>query len=217
MVRSVRFLSMSLGVLALCLPQICLGANPPRPSTKVIGPLHIEQYGVYSAVGEISQKAVVPIGTDAILPEKEPTIVLEFPGGAVADLLNKFVQRAPDYGWEESDDGVIHVFRKGGRVSLLDVVLAYPGADKKTRREIWKDLANRPEISQWLKSNNCTRQEFFIGNEFSSNNQPISISVGSMTVRELFDETAIKSGSNRWFALQSAPSTPSCHVALMLW
>jgi hypothetical protein len=186
-------------------------------SAMSLGQLRIEQYGVYNAAKEISQKAHAPIGVDAVLPRKEPTIVFDFPGGTVADLLNMLVSQAPEYEWNEAEDGVIHVYRKNARVSLLDVVMHYPGAENKTREEIWEDLSKRPEILQWLKSNSCLRKEFFIGNEFKWNNDPISVAPGQITVRQLFDDVAVKSKENGWSVLESASPADSCHVSLMLW
>jgi hypothetical protein len=184
----------------------------------MLGQLRIEQYGVYNAAEEISQKAHAPIGVDAILPRKEPTIVLDFQGGTLADLLNNLVSQAPDYEWKEAEDGVIHVFRRNAQVSLLDVMMDYPGAENKTRQEIWQDLSKRPEISQWLVSNHCTRQEFLSGSEFKSNNDPISIAPGPMTVGQLFDDVAVKSGADSWSVLEYAsPDDDSCRVGLMLW
>ena len=210
----VRFI-VSISVIILATQTLCVAQA--HPSRSRVGPLHIEDYGVYNAAEEISLKAHVPVGIDAILPSKEPTIAFDFPGGTVADLLNTLVAQASDYGWEETKEGVVHVFRKGAQVSLLDVVLLYPGAERKTRHDIWEDLSKRAEISDWLKSNSCVRREFFMKNEFKWNNDPISIAAGSMTVRQLFDEVAVKSGSNSWLVLQSPLSEDSCHVALMLW
>ena len=206
-------LGISLVILAT---QTLCSEQPPISATRV-GRLHIEDYGVYNAATEISQKAHVPVGIDAISPGKEPTIAFDFPGGTVADLLNALVAKAPDYGWEETKEGVIHVFRRGAQVSLLDVVLSYPGAEKKRRFDIWQGLSKLPEISDWLKSHLCSRREYWFGKEFSWNNDPISIAPGTMTVRQLFDEVAVKSGSNTWVVLQEPPSEDSCHVALMLW
>ena len=178
--------------------------------------MHIEQAGAYNALGEISDKAHVAIGVEAIQPMQEPTIIIEFSGGTVADLLNAFIAQAPDYEWEENS-GAIHVFRKNARVSLVDVQIHYPGASKKTRHEIWDDLAKRPEISTWLNSAHCMRQEYFQGKEFRSNNDPISIVPGDRTLKQLLSEVAIKSGDNYWAVLQTPPSRGSCHIAIILW
>lgn len=179
--------------------------------------MHIEQYGVYHAASEIAEKARVVIGIDLVLPEKEPTIALDFHGGTLADLLDLLVSKVPDYRWQEGEDGVIQFFRAGSRVSLMDVIMSYPGAKKKTREEIWKDLSNRPEILAWLKSNNCSRQEYLTGKEFKWNNVPISIDPGPISVRELFDQVTLKSDSKTWLVLESPLSTRPCTVALMLW
>ena len=185
-------------------------------STKRLAALHIEQFGVYNALGEISQKAGVVIGVDAIEPRKESTVKLDFPGGTVADLLNMFVSQAPDYSWQEGSSGVIHVSRSNAHVSLLDVVMSYPGVIKRTRREVWEDIAKRQEISAWMQSNGCSRAELFNGKEFSDHNDPISLEARSLTLAQLLDEVAVKSGVDYWAVLQSAPGT-ACTVNIILW
>jgi len=179
--------------------------------------MSIEQYGVYNAAAEISEKAKVAIGVAAIQqPELEPTIKLNFPGGTVADLLNSLVREAPDYEWQETEQNIIHLSRSGPRVSLLDVVMSYPGAAKKTRRQIWDDLGQRPEISAWLESNHCGRFEVFTGHEFSDHNAPISLASGNIRVEQLLDQVATRSGTNYWAVLQSE-SGNSCKVSIILW
>jgi hypothetical protein len=193
-----------------------VAASAESTSNKRIGDCRIQEAGAYNALAEISQKARVVIGVEAIQPEKEPTIALDFPGGTVADLLNAFTTQAPDYRWEEIDNGILHVFRSGAHVSLVDVVIFYPGASNRTREEIWQDLAQRPEIAAWMRSNHCSRREFFQGKEFRDHNERISIASGPLSVAQLLDEVAVKSGENYWAVLQSPPGT-ECHVAVMLW
>lgn len=190
-------------------------ADSVSPSSKKVGSIHIEEFGAYNVAAEISWKAQVVIGVDAIQPKEEPTIVLDFPGGTVADLLNTFVSLAPDYAWEETG-GVIHVFRRNAHVSLLDVPMSYPGAIKKTRKEIWTDIAQRPEVSLWMKSNSCVRGELFNGKEFREHNDPVSIESGSLTVAQLLDDVAVKSGVDYWAVLQAPPNKP-CRLDIILW
>jgi hypothetical protein len=186
-------------------------------SARRIGPCHIEQAGAYHALAEIADKANVPIGVEAVRPEKEPTIIIDFPGGTIADLLNAFVAKAPDYAWTETGKGIVHVSRSKGHIALLDVAMSYPGADNKTRQQIWEDLAKRPEISAWTNSARCSRREYFQGQEFKSNNGPVSIAPGYLTLEQLLDEVTIKSGDNYWAVLQSPPSAGPCEVAIILW
>jgi hypothetical protein len=193
-----------------------LAANESA-STKRIGACHIEQAGAYHALAEISEKANIVIGVEAVQPEKEPTVVLDFPGGTVADLLNMFTARVPDYSWQEASNGVVHVTRTSAHVSLLDVGIAYPGADNKTRQQIWEDIAVRPEVSAWMNSVHCSREELFHGGEFRTHNGPISIAPGSFTVEQLLDDVAVKSGDNYWAVLQSPRSSSSCRVSIILW
>lgn len=191
-------------------------ASAETASNRRAGACRIEQFGAYRALAEISQKTGTPIGVDAVQPEKEATIAFDFPGGTLGDLLNMFISQAPDYQWSEAKGGVIHVSRVGGHVSLLDVVIHYPGADAKNREEIWEDLANRPEVAAWMKEAHCSRREFFQGREFSEHNNRISVAAGSMSIAQLLDEVAVKSGENYWAVLQSSPDE-ECRVAIILW
>jgi hypothetical protein len=214
MVRRCFCVWLSVFTLSTCL-SAGLGTVDEKVSMKRVPALHIEQFGAYNALAEISQKAGVAVGVSAV-QNKESTITFDFPGGTVADLLNMFVSQVPDYAWEENDRGVFHVFRLNNRVSLVNVWLSYPGALKKTRKEIWSDITNRPEISNWLSTNGCTRGEIFTGNEFRDHNDPISIEAGSVTLEQLLDEVAVKSGVNYWAVLQSTSKRP-CSVDIILW
>jgi hypothetical protein len=177
--------------------------------------LHIEQFAAYNALGEISEKAHVVIWLDAVEPKHQSIIVFDFPGGTVADLLDMFVVASPNHSWSETRSGVIHVVRDAAQVSLLDVVISYSGGIKKTRHEIWEDLAKRPEISEWMHSHACERGEVFNGSEFRNHNDPISIESGSLTLAELLDRAAVKSGVDYWTVLQSPPDTP-CRIQIIL-
>ena len=196
--------------------SLCDVTREDSVSTRKLGPLHIEQFGAYHALGEISEKTGIVIGVDAVQPEKEPTITFDFPGGTAAELLDMFVAQVPDYRWHEVTDGVIRVSRTGEHVSLLDVTMAFPGADNKTRDEIWEDIAKRPEVSAWMSSARCSRREFFQGKEFKNHNGPISIAPGTRTLAQLLDEVAMRSGENFWAVLQSPPNAP-CSLAIILW
>jgi len=185
---------------------------------KHVGPCHIEQAGGYNALVEISAKSKTEIGVDAVVDYKtEPSIAFDFPGGTLADLLDMFLSQAPGYRWDETDDGVIHVSRSDHDLSALkNLAISYPGAENKTREEIWEDLANRPEISDWLKSAHCMRQEFFNGKEFRNHNGRISIPPGSVTLSQLLDKAAADSGENYWAILKSN-SDASCRISIHLW
>ena len=216
MIKRCLFVIVILVGQGLCMNQDTVRANTSNLSTRKVQSVHIEEFGVYNVLAEISQKAHVPVGVDAIQPERGSTIVLDFLGGTVADLLNTFVSQVPDYGWEETSGGIIHVFRRDLHVAFLDVPMSYLGAAKKTRREIWEDLGKRPELLLWLKSNNCSRGELFNGHEFKEHNDAITVAAGTLTLGQLLDEVAVKSGVDYWAVLQSAPTT-SCRVDIILW
>jgi hypothetical protein len=94
--------------------------------------------------------------------------------------------------------------------------MSYPGAVKRSRHDIWEDIAKRPEVRAWMQSSHCTRGELFNGKEFRDHNEPINIQAGSMTVAELLDQVASKSGVNYWAVLQSASDSP-CSLQIILW
>ncbi|MGC1361368.1 MAG: hypothetical protein WA826_09350, partial [Silvibacterium sp.] len=156
------------------------------------------------------------IGLEAVIDfRKESTIVLDFPGGTVGDLLNMLVAKAPGYTWKESDDGVIHV--SGRSVpSIGSIVIPYPGADLKTRREIWEDIGELPQMKQWMTLNRCSPRNLMGGWEFKTHNDPISIPPGQMTLAQLLDDVSLKSGSNFWAIVQSPPNEP-CWVSVIAW
>jgi len=112
MIKRCLFVIVILVGQGLCMNQDTVRANTSNLSTRKVQSVHIEEFGVYNVLAEISQKAHVPVGVDAIQPERGSTIVLDFLGGTVADLLNTFVSQVPDYGWEETSGGIIHVFRR---------------------------------------------------------------------------------------------------------
>src|SRR5271154_7052237 len=82
--------------------------EPGSIAATAIGSLHIEQDGVYYVLDQMSERAHVPVGLDAIQPAKVETITLDFSGGSVAELMNLFVSKANDYRWVEKS-GVINV------------------------------------------------------------------------------------------------------------
>jgi hypothetical protein len=201
---------------ALSLAGISVAASSESVSSRKVDALQIEEFGAYNALGEISQRAHVVIGLDAIQPRSEATITLDFPGGTVSNLLDAFVSRVPDYKWRETDGGIIHVVSSKPHDSLASVLMTYPGASKKTRQEVWRDLATRPEVESWMRTSGCARGELFNGKEFRDHNEPITIEPGRITVARLLDEAASKSGVDFWAVLQSPPGT-SCTVQIILW
>jgi hypothetical protein len=189
----------------------------PKMASRHVPALRIGQFAAYNALGEMSRKAHIAIGIEAIVDYKtEPTIEFNFPGGTVADLFNMFASQAPQYRWSE-ENRIIHVY-ENSRPQISAIPISFPGASK-TRREIWEDLAATPEVNAWLVSNNCSRGEIFGGWEFKDSNGPISIKAGTMTLAHLLDEVAIKSGDNYWAILMSSQSPPEkpCQISILLW
>jgi hypothetical protein len=202
--------------IAVILPISQRNVPPTTPiPAKHVDAFHIEQFGVYHALAEISQKAGIGIGVDAVQPDHEPTIVFDFPGGTVSDLLNLFLSQGPEYEWHESQSSMIHVSRRGSHVSLLDVQLSLQSSQKATRQEISEGLNSIPEITNWLNSNRCSRDQFTQGGEFRTHNDPISLPARTLTLEELLDEIALRSGSNYWAVLQNH-TDGACHVTILM-
>jgi hypothetical protein len=216
-----RLICFSICVLiaqGLCGTRAEGAASTPAASNKLVESRHVQAMSAQDVFRDIAQREGVAIGVDAVLPEKEKATVLDFPGGTIADLLNMVVAQFPGYRWRE-EGGIIHVSRKDAHVSLADVVVSYPGAQHRTRLEMWMDIHERPEVKAWMKSMNChPGEEPFHAKNFKPHKGPISIAPGSMTVTHLLDEVALQSGENYWAVLQrSSPMSHSCHVSVIVW
>jgi hypothetical protein len=181
---------------------------------------HLEAWSAEDALRYLAQKAGVVVGVDAVLPERETNIVFDFAGGTVADFLNTFVAKRPDYAWRDEGD-IIHVSRKGARVSLTNVVIAYPGGETRNmnRMRMWMALHERPEVKAWMRASNCRfGGEPFHAKNFKPHKGPISIEPGTMTVAHFLDEVAQQSGENYWAILQRfSPKTHACYVSMIVW
>jgi hypothetical protein len=112
--------------------------------------------------------------------------------------------------------GIIHVSRKGARVSLTNVVISYPGGQTRdmNRMRMWMALHERPEVRAWMKASNCRfGGEPFHAKNFKPHTGPISIEPGRMTVA--LDEVAQQSGENYWAILQRY--SPKTHSLLCVY
>jgi len=190
--------------------------GPPLGITDTVGALHIRGFTATEALQDISRMADVVIGLEATTHRGDQRVEFDFSGGTVADLMNAFVAQAPGYQWQ-ADNGIIHVFRDGEHLPLADLVLDYPGASDKTRLDIWEGLHNSPEYTAWMKSSQCYPGERLHPMFFHFDRGPIDIPPGKMTVAQLLDQVAIKTGDGFWAVLQSDPSNPVCTVGVIDW
>jgi hypothetical protein len=154
-------------------------------------------FGAYNAVAEIAAHAHVVIGFVAVRPKEWSAYDFHFSGGTLADLLDSFVNQNPDYQWEVIEDGVFRVRRRGEPVSLAAEAVSYPGAVDATRKEIWEGIQGLPEVKAWMISNHCSPLDLLSGNEFRIHNEPINIEPQSLSVSQLLDKVALRSGSER--------------------
>jgi hypothetical protein len=181
-----------------------------------VAAVHVKQFAGPNALRSISREAQVPIGFKGVVDYKtERTISLDFRGGSIGELLDYFVSQAPGYAWEEGE-GIIHVSRSSDAPSVASVVISNSNVQTRTRQEIWDELDARPEIKTWLAENHCTLNEVFNGAPFRTHNTPITISAGTMTLSELLDQVALKSGENYWAIVQS-PAGQECRTSIAVW
>lgn len=193
-----------------------LQKGPPLSIDDAVAPFHVQGVAAHEALQSMSRKYNVVIGVEGVVYKSDPKISLDFAGGTLADLLNAFVAEARDYRWQ-NDDGIIHVFRNGASASLASVVLNFPRATGEDRYEIWRQLHTLPEYVAWMNSHQCHRLERIRPLDFRFDDGPIDIPAGQMTVAQLLDQVAKKSGDGFWAILQSDPSDPVCHVSVIDW
>lgn len=194
-----------------------LQKGPPLSIDDTAAPFHVQGVAAHEALQSISRKYNVVIGVERLVYKTDPKISLDFSAGTLADLLNAFVAEARDYRWQ-NDGGIIHVFRNGAPASLAGVVLNFPGATGEDRYDIWRQLHRLPEYVAWMKSHQCRPFERSRPMDFSFNNgQIIDIPAGQITVAQLLDQVAKKSGDGFWAILQSDPSDPVCRVSVIDW
>lgn len=209
-------------VASVAILQVCLASTGRAAlAASAVSGSHVEPYRIASpdvsdAFHQIAGKSHVPIGVEGIFNyHTEPTIKIEFPGGTLADLLNRLVSQAPNYQWKE-EDGIIRVLWHGTHLPIANVVIAYPGAHDKTVEAIYWDLGTLPELRAWLRSDHCSLLHGVIGAQLGTwDDRRISIDAGSMRLRELLDRVAIKSGGNYWAIVRSSAADQQCWVSIL--
>jgi hypothetical protein len=196
--------------------KLNLQKGPPLGLSDQVGALRVEGVLPFEALQRVSRKYNVVVGIEAVTYKSDQKISLDFPGGTLADLLGAFVTQAPDYHWQ-NDNGIIHVFRNGASISLANVMLNYPGASQQERYLIWLGLRRLPEHVGWMKTYQCQPFARMSAFDFKFNDGPIDIPAGAVTVAQLLDQVAKKSGDGFWAILQSDPSDPVCRISVIDW
>lgn len=195
---------------------LSLQKGPPLAINDGVGAFRVRGVLAYEALPWMSRKYNVVIGMEGAVYKTDPRISLDFSGGTLGDLLNAFVVQAPDYRWQ-NDGGIIHVFRNGAPAPLANVVLNFPGASQKDRYLLWRTLHTLPEYVSWMQANQCRPFERLRPMDFHFDDGFIDIAPGQMTVAQLLDQVAQKSGDGFWAVLQWDPSEPVCHVSVIDW
>ena len=163
-----------------------------------------------------SRKAHVVIGVEDVRSlTKHRPIVFDFPGGTVRELLDSFVSQFPGYQWNE-DKGIIHVLWHRTHLPIADVAMSYPGAHDQTLLQVYWGLGSIPELKAWLESHHCSYPDGVITFGNPGRAPTLSVDGGSMTLAQLLDQVAIKSGENYWSIVQTPPGEP-CEVSIHLW
>ena len=187
-----------------------------------VGKIHIEEYAARDILHKISREAHIPIGFQSVeQPAKGGgSSVIELLGGTVREVLDAFVSQFPGYQWSE-DDGVVHIIWHGTHLPIADIAIFYPGVEDVTLGEIWGHFGEIPELKAWLAANNCSYPAFVIGSELytppgvKKQIPRFSIDGGPITLAQLLDQIAIKSGENFWAIVQTFPEE-SCVVDIYM-
>jgi hypothetical protein len=104
-------------------------------------------------LGELAVKDKVPIGLESPLDHRlgyeGNGAPIEVKSGTVQDVLDAVISFRPGYKWEEVD-GVINLFPRNGRESLLEVKISKFSVKDKSTGEIINTLLASPEVSTKL-------------------------------------------------------------------
>ena len=182
---------------------------------KKVGKIHFTHNGAHNVLHEISHEAHVAIGVEAVEPADTSWIAFDFPGGTVRELLDSFVAQVPGYQWRQ-DEGIIHVLWHGTHLPIADVAMSYPGAHDQTLLQVYWGLGSIPELKAWLESHHCSYPDGVITFGNPGRAPTLSVDGGSMTLAQLLDQVAIKSGENYWSIVQTPAGEP-CEVSIHLW
>jgi len=214
----------SAALLLLSIPYFLFPSTDPMStsegqlaSSKKVGPLRIEQSGMYSAIADISRRTGVPVGLDERSPLNPPSIIVNFAGGIAKDLFDQLVSAAPNYEWQEDSDGFVYVSRRDQHNPLLSQVIDFPGVNGETPWEVWSDMPKWTSLNEQLRAQGCSLTQVVPNKEFRTKTDRISIGPEHVSLRLLLDQIALQSGTKRWAVLESATQSGSCEVEIRFW
>jgi hypothetical protein len=179
--------------------------------------MHVEELGVPAVLREVSRETGLSIGVEMdVLFGTEKRIEFNFPGGTLTDLARFCAALIPNASWRIANDRTL-VFSESGDATILAAVpLNYPGVSSVTRKQVWSDLANRPELENWLHSHNCQRLDIFRGYEWRGDRPSISIPKGKISLEDLLETAAINSDARYWSILRNTREN-KCEIIITLW
>lgn len=185
--------------------------------SKRIEPVHVQRLGLPSVLRDVANQTKVIFGLEAdVVMGKEKMIDFVFEGGTVADLATKCASLLDNGAWKVIDNRSIIIMQPGKASSLAFVHIQYPRLAQVTRREMWSDIASRPEISNWMQSSGCRRLDLLRGYEWRGDQPSITIPSGLTTLGEALETAAFSSNLYYWSILVNSREG-QCETNITLW
>lgn len=139
-----------------------------------------------------------PIPEDFIT-RSDGIISIKIDEGTISDVLNAVAQSDPRYQWEEVD-GVINVFPKEHRKSLLDTKVSSFYIDHSIKRDVADVIADLPEVRVALNRMGIDwRNESTLSNESCDQSIGFSLKLHNVTVRTILNEIIKRDKCCYWY------------------
>jgi hypothetical protein len=144
----------------------------------------------------------IPIGLESLPEEETPKgITVEVKEGTVRDVLDAVVEADPRYEWKVVD-GVINVFPRERKDSLLTTVVSDYKIYQLNRDEIKESITEVPEIKSKLSSLGIQRRDVVSLPMESKQLTPFTLNLHNVTMRKILNEVLRESGSHYWVVLR---------------
>jgi hypothetical protein len=186
-------------------------------SKQTVQALHIEGWGLADVMSKVASQTQITIGVELdVVMGTEGHVELNFDGGTVADLAQKCVALTQGVSWKIVNNHSLLIYLPGRATSFSATQVQYHGVTGATRRQVWEDLSDHPEIESWLRSKNCKRMNIWSGDPWRGDGPSISIPRGGITLGDILETAASKSDNHFWSILGNSREG-QCEMWISLW
>lgn len=187
-------------------PGRALAAKQDDLAAKHLEDVQLEAQSIGSLLEKFSLTYDIPVGFEAASNDDErASYHLDFKKGSLSDLLNEFVARHDQYGWEIKA-GVVNIFPKDSyRDALFRDLLATQidrfAVKKKTScLDLAKSLAATPEVRKVLAAYGTSyRERNFTGSYIPQVGQNFALDVSNMTLKSMLNKVIKESPAARFW------------------